>query len=531
MRSIKQVVAIVVVLAMVLSALGLALALVLGGMLGGDDEAPQRQPRTGPAPSTTPSGDATEPPDPALAPFYDQSLDWQPCEGDAEHECTDLQVPLDYTDPGGETIEIAVLRVPASEPGQRLGSLVVNPGGPGAPGTSYAAAGDAVFRAPLLARYDIVGFDPRGTGGSAPVDCLSDEQLTEFLAADPSPDEPAEVEALVADLETFFDGCVERSGDLAAHVSTVEAAKDMDVLRAALGESGLTYLGASYGTKLGATYAELFPDRADRLVLDGAVDVSLTSRELNLGQAAGFERALRAYVSDCVEGGDCFLGESVQEGLDRIVAFLEEVDREPIPAPGGRELTVGSAFYGLITPLYVSDYWFLLSQALEAAFAGDGTTLMLLADTYASRTPSGNYTDNSSEAIYAINCLDDPSSTPVEEIPAQVPDFLEASPTLGEVFAWSLVCCRGLEVEPDPSTRLGEITAEGAAPILVVGTTRDPATPYEWAQALADQLEPGVLLTREGDGHTAYNSGNACIDEAIEAFLIEGTVPDDGTTC
>ncbi len=524
----KQVVAIVVVLAMVLSALGLALALVLGGVLGGDE--PSR-PRTGPAPVTAPTGDATEPPDPALASFYSQSLDWQPCEGDADHECARLTVPLDYADPEGQTIEVAVLRVPASEPGRRIGSLVVNPGGPGAPGTSYAAAGDAVFRQPLLDRYDVVGFDPRGTGDSAPVDCLSDEELTDFLAADPAPDDQGEVEALVADLEAFFDGCVERSGDLAAHVSTVEAAKDMDVLRAALGESGLTYLGASYGTKLGATYAELFPDRADRLVLDGAVDVSLTSRELNLGQAAGFERALRAYVGDCVDSGDCFLGGTVQEGLDRIEEFLAQVDDEPIPGPGGRELSVGTAFYGLITPLYVSDYWFLLSQGLESAFAGDPTTLLLLADTYASRTPGGDYTDNSAEAIYAINCLDDPSSTPVSEIPAQVPDFLEASPTLGEVFAWSLVGCRGLEVEPDASTRLDEIDAAGAEPILVVGTTRDPATPYEWAEALADQLEPGVLLTRDGDGHTAYNSGNACIDTAIEDFLIEGTVPDDGTTC
>ncbi|ANH38019.1 Carboxylesterase A precursor [Nocardioides dokdonensis FR1436] len=528
----KRAVAIVVVFAMVLSVLGLALALVLGGVLGSDGQSGRPQ-RDGPAPTTTPSGDATEPPDPALAGFYSQTLDWQPCESGPENECARLEVPLDYAAPDAETIEIAVLRVPAAEPEQRLGSLVVNPGGPGAPGTSYAAAGDGVFRAPLLARYDIVGFDPRGTGASAPVDCLSDEELTRFLAADPAPDEPAEVTALVEDLEDFFAGCAELSGDLAAHVSTVEAARDMDVLRAALGETGLTYLGASYGTKLGATYADLFPDRADRLVLDGAVDVSLTGRGLNLGQAAGFERALRAYVGDCVENtDDCFLGDTVQEGLDRITAFLDDVDEEPIPA-GRRELTAGSAFYGLITPLYVSDYWFLLSQGLETAFEGDGTTLMLLADTYASRTPSGEYADNSAEAIYAINCLDDPSSTPVEDIPAQVPDFLEVSPTLGEVFAWSLVGCAGFQSAPDaldgPTGE--EITAAGAEPILVVGTTRDPATPYEWAEALAAQLEPGVLLTRDGDGHTAYNSGNACIDTAIEDFLIDGTVPDDGTTC
>ncbi len=528
----KRAVAIVVVFAMVLSVLGLALALVLGGVLGSDGQSGRPQ-RGGPAPTTTPSGDATEPPDPALAGFYSQTLDWQPCESGPANECARLEVPLDYADPTPRPSRSRCCGCPRPSPTSDSARWWSTPADPAPPArrTPPPATGSSGRR--CWPATTSSGFDPRGTGASAPVDCLSDEELTRFLAADPAPDEPAEVTALVEDLEDFFAGCAELSGDLAAHVSTVEAARDMDVLRAALGETGLTYLGASYGTKLGATYADLFPDRADRLVLDGAVDVSLTGRGLNLGQAAGFERALRAYVGDCVENtDDCFLGDTVQQGLDRITTFLDDVDEEPIPA-GRRELTVGSAFYGLITPLYVSDYWFLLSQGLETAFDGDGTTLMLLADTYASRTPSGEYADNSAEAIYAINCLDDPSSTPVEDIPAQVPDFLEVSPTLGEVFAWSLVGCAGFQSAPDAQDgpAAEEITAAGAAPILVVGTTRDPATPYEWAEALAAQLEPGVLLTRDGDGHTAYNSGNACIDTAIEDFLLEGTVPDDGTTC
>lgn len=522
-QTMTRLVALVVTIALVLGGLGLALALALDG--SDDDASPERE---GPAPTSTPAPGATEAPDAALQDYYDQQLEWTECEEDDDLECAMLEVPVDYTDPAGDNVRIALLKVPATRPDERIGSLVVNPGGPGAPGTSYAAAAGSVFRPALYQRYDIVGFDPRGTGSSDPVDCLSDEEMDAFLSADPAPDSPEEVSAIRGDLTAFFQGCLDRSDDLVEHVTTVETARDMDVLRAALGESTLTYLGASYGTKLGATYAELFPDKVGRLVLDGAVDVSLPSRDLTLGQAEGFQRALDAYVEDCVADGDCVLGDSLEEGRQRIADFLDEVDASPLPA-GDRELTVGNAFYGIITPLYVSDYWFLLTQALEDAFGGDGTALLLLADLYASRNPDGTYEDNSTEAIYAINCLDDPATASLEEIQDAMPEFMAASPTLGEVFAWSLVGCVG-----DPRRAVEElptIRAEGAAPILVVGTTRDPATPYEWAEALADQLASGVLLTRDGDGHTAYNSGNECIDSTIEDYLLEGTVPEDGKRC
>ncbi|WP_300641530.1 alpha/beta hydrolase [Nocardioides sp.] len=522
-QTMVRVIAGVTALALVLTGLGVALALVFTG----DDDGATPD-RDGPAPTTTPAPGATDAPDPALEEYYSQQLDWAPCEQDDDLECAVLTVPVDYAEPEGDTLRVALLKVPATRPDQRIGSLVVNPGGPGAPGTSYAASAGQVFRPALFQAYDIVGFDPRGTGASAPVDCLSDAEMDEFLAADPAPDTEAEVDAVVEGLEDFFEACEQNSPDIVGHVTTVETARDMDVLRAALGESELDYFGASYGTKLGATYAELFPDRVGRLVLDGAVDVSLSSRDLTLGQAAGFQRALEAYVGACVDAGDCFLGDSVDAGLQRIADFLDEVDAEPLPA-GDRDLTVGNAFYGIITPLYVSDFWFLLDEALETAFRGDGTSLMRLADLYASRNPDGTYADNSTEAIYAINCLDDPGSTDPAKIPAQIPEVEEVSPTLGEVFAWSLVGCLGFDLEP--AEEAPRIRAEGAAPILVVGTTRDPATPYEWAEALADQLASGVLLTRDGDGHTAYNSGNECIDSTIEAYLLEGTVPEDGKRC
>jgi pimeloyl-ACP methyl ester carboxylesterase len=521
MMSPRAVRIIVLVLVVVLCLGGLSAALVgLASDDGRRSDAPVRA-----NPPTPPPPGATDAPDPALAPYYSQRLSWEPCRD--RYECSTLTVPLDYTRPAGSTIDLALLRVPAGVPDARVGSLVVNPGGPGSPGTDYAASGQ--FGPRLTDHFDIVGFDPRGTGQSSPVDCLSDEELDAYLAGDPSPDDAAEAEAAVAATSALLRGCTELSGELAAHLSTVEAARDLDVLRAALGEPGLLYLGASYGTFLGATYAELYPAKVGRLVLDGGVDPSLDQRQRSLGQAEGFETALRAYVTDCVDSGDCFLGDTVQDGLDRIASFLTEVDAEPLELEGGRELTEGLAFLGLVTPLYVRDYWPLLDRGLESAFDGDGTVLALLADAYASRSPDGTYLDNSSEAIAPINCLDDPSSTPVDQVEAELPAFEQVSPTLASHFVWSLVGCVGFEpraAEPRPTIR-----AEGAAPIVVVGTTRDPATPYAWSVALAEQLESGVLVSRDGDGHTGYRSDNACVDAAVEDYLVDATVPQDGLSC
>ena len=518
----KKFLAIIAVLALALTAF-VAVGLAVGG--GGSD--PGTPQRATPSPTTPPPAAVTEAPSPALADLYSQRIDWQPCETDDAHDCGFLTVPVDYADPHGETIDLALLRVPAT--GSRVGSLVVNPGGPGARGTTYAAAGGQVFREPLLDGFDIVGFDPRGVGASAAVDCLSDAELDAYLAEDPTPDTPLEVDSFEDSVLSFGPGCVAGSGPVVGHVTTTEAARDMDVLRAALGEETLSYFGASYGTKLGATYAELFPDKVGRFVLDGAVDVSLDARTLSLQQATGFETALRAYVQNCLDTTDnCFLGDTVDEGMATITGLLDSIEEEPLPA-GDRELTIGNAFYGVITPLYNRDYWFLLSTALASALDGKGSALMSLADAYASRNPDGSYADNSVEANYAINCLDDPSSVPFAKVSSLFPEFEEASPTFGRIFAWGMTLCRGIEVSSseDPLT----IRGEGAAPIVVLGTSRDPATPLKWAQALSAQLDSGVLVERDGDGHTAYNAGNECIDTLVEDYLLDGDVPADGTTC
>ncbi len=512
----KAVVALVVVALLALGAGG-GLALIVGGD-GGDEPSPR--------PSTPVPSSVTEPPEANLAEFYSQELDWTDCEG--SKECSTLTVPIDYQDPGAGTIELALLRAPAEDPDARVGSLVVNPGGPGAAGTQTAKDADAYFGDPLRDSFDIVGFDPRGTGSSDPVDCLSDEELDEFIAADPAPDDPGEDEQFAQSLSDFFAGCVENSSALVGHVSTNEAARDMDVLRAALGEDKLTYLGYSYGTRLGSTYAELFPDKVGKFVLDGATDPALTLRQSVLNQAGGFQVALESYIQDCVDSGGCFLGDTVQEGLDRISGLLDQIDDEPLPTNEDRDLQIGNAFYGLVLPLYSQDNWPFLTQGLEQAFDGDGSTLLLLSDFYGSRE-NGEYVDNSLEAIYAINCLDDPTSIEPGEVRANYRDFKKVSPTFGEVFAWGLLNCRGLQVEP--AYQPLDIKAEGAAPIVVIGTTRDPATPYAEAVALAEQLASGVLVSRDGDGHTAYNKGNDCIDVAVEDYLIDGTVPEDGLEC
>jgi pimeloyl-ACP methyl ester carboxylesterase len=518
---VKRAVALLLIIALVLTGVGIAALSVLGG------SADPGRPRS--VPTTVPQPGATDPPRPRLERFYSQTLDWGSCRDG--RLCSTLEVPLDYRHPGAETIELALLKVPAAEPDQRLGSLVLNPGGPGAPGTDYAATAATpglVFTAPVLDAYDIVGFDPRGTGASAPVDCLSDDDLDAYIAQDPDPDTAAEVATFTGFVAAMGRGCAELSGEVAAHVTTIEAARDMDVLRSALGESTLTYYGASYGTKLGATYADLFPGRVGRLVLDGAVDVSLSSRELSRQQAAGFETALRAYVQDCVDDGDCVLGDSLDAGLSRIRRLLDDVDADPLPAHDDRELEVGNAFYGVVLPLYSRDSWSVLTQALTDAFDGDGSLLLRLADVYSSRGSDG-YTDNSSEAIYAINCLDDPWSIPAAEVPANLADFERASPTFGSVFAWGLTTCGGMQVTSSERSR--DLTAEGAAPIVVVGTTRDPATPYAWAQSLAGQLDTAVLVSRDGDGHTGYTEGNDCVDQAVDDYLLAGAVPEDGLSC
>jgi pimeloyl-ACP methyl ester carboxylesterase len=507
--------------------LGLTGALALVLIISGCDDFPSDQSQAmtrNPAQKSA----AQVPPTsgPTLAKFYTQDLTYSAC---GENQCAKLTVPVDYAHPDGATIQLSVLKVPAKDPSDRIGSLVVNPGGPGGSGVLYAAG--AKFTDPVRAAYDVVGVDPRGVGTSAPVKCLSDRELDTFLGGDPTPDNRSEEQNLAAVAQAFADKCKANGGTLLGHVSTIEAAKDMDVLRAALGEPKLNYLGKSYGTFLGATYADLFPAKVGRFVLDGVVDPNLTSSQVNEGQAVGFETATRAYVKDCVDKGYCPLGTTLDSGMARLRGFLKQMDASPLPLndPFVKRLTEGWASLGIAGPMYDPQRWPNLTDALRQAFAGQGEPLMKLAEAYAERTTTGAYVGNLMQVIYAVNCLDRSDVKALTHYEAEARSLTVSAPTWGPFLAWSTVPCGYWPVPANNAPK--KITAAGSGPIVVVGTTRDPATPYKWAQGLSAELRNGHLVTYNGDGHTAYMRSNSCLDDAVDAYLVKGVVPPPGLRC
>lgn len=350
----------------------------------------------------------------SLRPYYEQKLSWRDC-GVPGFQCATMKAPLDYAHPeSGQDVDIAVARRQATGPGKRLGSLVVNPGGPGGSGIGYLQAYAGIgYPAPVRAQYDMVSFDPRGVDRSSPVQCLTGPEMDKFTQVDQTPDNAAERAALVAAFKEFAAGCQTRSQRVLPHVSTVEAARDMDVLRAVLGDEKLTYVGASYGTLLGATYAELFPGRVGRLVLDGAIDPSRPALDLNRDQTGGFETALRSFAKDCAKQPDCPLGKGGPEAMaGQLQEFFRKADAQPVPSGDpDRPLGESLATTGVIAALYDESAWPQLREALTAAMNGDGSGLLALADSYYEREPDGKYA-NLMFANAAVNCLDQPPPSP-----------------------------------------------------------------------------------------------------------------------
>lgn len=487
-----------------------------------------------PRPSTSaisePSSPTSPPaPEAALASFYDQRVTWSGCGG--SFECAKVSVPLDYADPQGGSLQLDVVKRPA-DGDDRLGSLVLNPGGPGSSGVEYARAGRLVVTEQVLEAYDLVGFDPRGVVGSNPVDCLDDAELGAFIAVEGTPDTAAEVTA-VADLSAAMgQGCKERSPEIAPAMDTDSAARDMDVLRAVLGDQKLSFLGKSYGSYLGAKYAEMFPTRVGRFVLDGVLPASLDRDEVLHGQAVAFEVALRRFVTACITDEDCPLPRDVDQGVARIQQFLADLDQNPLPGIGERKLTEALGANAVLSYLYFPpDDWLVLEYGLSEAFRGDGSVLMDMLDERLQRNPDGTFQGNGNEAFYAVSCLDSPSPGGVEHARELGARWASDAPTFGTYLAWSGLPCyqwpAGSAAPSDPQP----IVAEGAGPILVVSTRFDPATPYDWGVQVADELADARLLSYEGDGHTAYLSGSTCIDKAVDAYLLRGQLPAEGASC
>lgn len=506
---------------MALVALSAGLALTLSGCVTAFF--PERP---GGSAASTPTGeDVAE----NLRPFYEQELDWTSCENGMQ--CATATAPMDWENPEAGEIELALVRKLAG--GDPIGSLLVNPGGPGASGYDFVA--DSVgfaTDARLQDNFDIVGFDPRGVSLSTPVSCLDGAEMDEYLYGIAEGERGSDlwIAEVAASAAEFGAACAENTGAPLEFVDTVSAARDLDLLRAVLGDEKLNYLGYSYGTFLGATYAELFPENTGRLVLDGAIDPSSSNYEVNETQAKGFESALAAYLDDCIGASDCPFAGSTDEALVTIGELLKSVDESPIASEDGRLLGSSALLTAIIYPLYSPEQgWPLLSEMLADVMNGNAEYAFTFADAYNGREGPGEYADNSTEAFTAYNCLDYTYDDDPARMAAEAEQLAEAAPVIGPYFSYGDIGCANWPYTEGHER--GEIHAVGAAPILVVGTTNDPATPYIWAQALAEQLESGVLVTYEGEGHTAYNKGSTCVNDVVDDYLINGTVPDADPVC
>jgi pimeloyl-ACP methyl ester carboxylesterase len=467
--------------------------------------------------STTLAAGTSAPTTVAAAP-----LDWRACGEDGRRvECATLAVPLDYDEPAGETIDLHVMRRLADDRDGRIGPLLVNPGGPGRPGTELVEGADRAFSDTLLRSFDIVAWDPRGTGRSAPIDCVDD--LEPYVALDPTPDTPAEKQALVDSAREFAARCEENAGHLLPHVSTQDSARDLDAIRRALDEEQITYFGFSYGSELGATYATLFPDAVRAMVLDGAVDPNGGVVAQTRSQTLGLERSLDAFLAACAADGDCAFHHDGDPGaaFDRLLARL---DAEPL-AVDGREVGQGVAYWAVINALYLSDRWPLLAEGLARAEDGDGRVLLALFDDYFERREDGSYA-NTVESHLAINCLDDPGPLELSVWDSLGAELAQEAPRLGAATGTSYSCA----VWPARLDERLRITGADAGPILVVGTTGDPVTTLESSNRMASSLEEGRLLTVDAERHTGYTA-NECAVETVDRYLVSLELPAEGAVC
>ena len=464
-----------------------------------------------------------------LEAFYGQQLAWSRCEGGMS--CAWLTVPLDYAQPAGESIRIRVSKSEATGPAeQRIGSLVVNPGGPGASGLQMPSYLSSLVSPEVRHSFDIIGFDPRGVGDSAPVTCMTGRQTTRWLQSDPAPLTLAGEQATMAQAQALADGCLRMSGALARHVGSEETVRDIDILRAALGDDRLNWLGFSYGTYIGSLYAQAFPERVGRFVLDGAVDPTLSVMQMSEGQNEGFQLALRRWARDCATRAACPYqgsGRAVVAGVNRLFTRLRTSTLPGIYSP----VRLSDAVTAVFMALYSPDTWAWLRKALAQAERGNGKGLSTLADAASSRSGVNKYDDNMASAFPAISCWDAPAPPGRDGLSSAADAWAKASssPVLARAMAWSNAPCS----QWFGHSSRGAVPASSTttAPIVIVGNTYDPATPYAWARALSRQLPTSTLLTYVGDGHTAFGAGSACVDSAVNSYLVSGVPPAAGTRC
>ena len=449
----------------------------------------------------------------SLVNYYKQSINWQDCYGG--FKCATYKVPRDYSNLDAGEFDIAVMK---HEAAGAIGNLVVNPGGPGGSGVDYAYSYDSAFTKAVNESFNIVGFDPRGVGRSSAIDCLTSAETDAAYASDSYPDNEAELAQMQAESKDFADKCKAENGALQLY-STANAARDMDILRELLGDEKLNFLGKSYGTYLGSLYAKFFPDKVGRFILDGAIDPTLDSASQTLQQAVGFDSAFNAFAADCLKQSSCVL---TSDTTNQIQSKLAEIRKNPI-AVGDRKLTESLAVYGIAFGLYDKEFgWPELRSALKDLFNGEGKSLLSMADTYNRRDAKGNYDSNDASSLPVIACNDFPPSS------ADVEAIKSAAPIFGKYVAYSEMDCNYL---PKPKYELITSQINLQSPVLVIGTSNDPATPYQWAVKLSSLLTNSVLISVSGEGHTGYNRDTPCVDQAVEKYLISGVIPAQNLAC
>jgi pimeloyl-ACP methyl ester carboxylesterase len=458
--------------------------------------------------------------------FVVNAIEWKACEGSTstEVECGNIEVPFDYANPDQGSFVLYVKKHNASSPADRIGSMMVNPGGPGFGGSSLADDAQYYFSQDLIDHFDIIAWDPRGTGESTPsVNCV--DTFDEYFGLDSSPETPEEKQALIDASQAFNDKCAENSGTILPYISTMASAQDINSLRLALGEEKVSYFGFSYGSELGTTWATMFPETVRAIVVDGAVDPNASSVQEGMNQAKGFEGQLTTFLKQCSEKTTCAFhnGGKAEDAFDKLVL---DIDTTPLEVSKDRTpVTQGVLFTAVAQAMYSDYYWPQLSEALNAAQGGDGKGILQLYDDYYQRNTDGTY-GNELEAFLAISCLDDPGATSTEEVDSRIEEFIAAAPRLGGNFAYGYSCALWPVKQADKVT----ITGKGAGPIVVIGTTGDAATPLESTRNMALGLDQGILIVVEANQHTGYGA-NSCVVKAVDEYLIKLIVPANETTC
>ena len=464
-----------------------------------------------------------------LAPYLGQEVQWSDCGAGAE--CATVMAPLDWDNPGvGEDVSLAVSRHSAT--GQALGSLFVNPGGPGASGYEFVLDSvDFAVSEVLRESFDVIGWDPRGVNFSSPVSCAAtDAELDYFFFGEleAQPDTPEWDAELLAESIRFGQECQANTGELLEFVDTLSTVRDLDLLRHLVGDEQLNYLGYSYGTLIGALYIDTFPEKVGRMVLDGPVDPGASQFDLVVNQHRGFEEALEAYLVECDLTNSCPFAGSLEQRLRGVSDLYDELEQNPLRHADGRLIDDGMLRTAMVTTLYAQSSWPFLTRMFDELQEGVTDTAIFLVDFYYDRE-GGVYQNNSMEAFIAINCLDYPVESDPAVLEAQADQLREAAPyTARPSVDGDLVC---MNWPYPPKLNKGPVRGEEANPVVILGTTGDPATPYNWSVSLNEQLENSVLLTLVGEGHLAYDERVTCINDPVDTYFVTGDLPEDGITC